>query len=486
MLVKRLLGSHNMISRRLLFSQYRWGIIFECSRAFGIWGASLCILLHLITGERALSKDTDSGTWHLTFQLQTEETAPYLEKSTSKSETVTLLIGTQSYEFREPDTTTLYTTKSKTKVELYHRTKEHLEMPMHAVVWFLNSEMVNRHGLCRAEEAINLSTAESTCSRFELESLFRLSHPQATQLFENQKTNIERNRVEGMLRFEHDGKEVVAFKGSEHELSYKHKQTFRRFLAHTCRIHPEIRQAIVSEGRVPMFLSFQSRDDREQTREIYRLESAMFDPAEHVVEIPSEYVPRVNDKQLEPILNRLQQFSIPDKLALRKQAEEMIDKALASHHVDEAVLAALRFLEITDNKDAYQQLLQRCGGLGNRDVRRMVYRLRDLQQIKEAKHTLESNQSKIAYLTNYYLADAAMMDRRYDEPIKENLLACLEADPLIVGAYVDLWRFYLIEWDPYTAWRCIRAAERIMPNHGVLIPLRNMEKQIEIDNPEFF
>jgi len=304
MLVQRFVGCLNMISRRLLLSRCRCGIIFECSHAFGTGLASLCILLHLITGERALSQETDSETWQLTFQRQTEETAPYLEKSTASSETVTLIIGTQSYEFREPDITTLYTTKRKTKVELYHGTKEHVEMPMHAVVWFLNSEMVNRHGLCRAEEAINLSTTESTCSRFELESLFRLSHPQATQLFENQKTNIERNRVEGMLRFEHDGKEVVAFKGSPNELSDKHKQMFRRFLAHHFKIHPEIRQAIVSEGRVPMFLSFQSRDDREQTRETYQLESAMFEPAEHVVEIPPEYVPRVNDKQLEPILNR--------------------------------------------------------------------------------------------------------------------------------------------------------------------------------------
>ena len=159
-----------MIYQRFLISQYRRGVVFECSNAFGIGIASLCILLHLISGERALSQDTDTGTWRLTFQLQTEEMAPYLDKTTSSSETVTLLIGTQSYEFRKPDITTLYTTQRKTKVELYHRTKEHVEMPMHAVVWFLNSELVNRdsnwrvYSDCRIRKQLNFSRTKKRIS----------------------------------------------------------------------------------------------------------------------------------------------------------------------------------------------------------------------------------------------------------------------------------------------------------------------------------
>jgi hypothetical protein len=58
-------------------------------------------------------------------------------------------------------------------------------MPMHALVWFLNSETVHRNALCHASEAAELSSAEmEPCSRFELESLFSFSYPQAIQLFD--------------------------------------------------------------------------------------------------------------------------------------------------------------------------------------------------------------------------------------------------------------------------------------------------------------
>jgi len=466
-----------------------------CRSAFGIWFnpafraglLGFCVFLSPNEAEQAVSSETESGTWHLRFQRITETTAPYLEKPEASSETVTLLIGPKSYELREPDKTHLYDTKNKTLVSLDHRTKEHVMMPMHALVWFLNSETVHRNALCHASEAAELSSAEmEPCSRFELESLFSFSHPQAMQLFDSKSLKIEHKQVEGTHRFEHDGKEFVAFRPSSHELGPEHRQMFRRFLAHQCDIHPEIRKDIVSQGHLPTQLSFRSREGARETTVTYKLENALFSGEEHLVEISKEYVPQSKDSSLETILNRLEQTPIPTVDQLLKESESMIDKSVASHRIEEAVLIAHRFFAVTDNDRGFRELLQRCGGLGDRQVRRTVYGLKDLRQIKEAQQTLESTRSKMAYLLNYYLADLAMAQHRTDEKIKECLLTCLESDPLIVGAYVDLWREYLMEWDPYTAWRCVKAARNISPDHTDLLPLRNMEKNIEIDSPDFF
>jgi hypothetical protein len=443
-----------------------------------------CVFL---SPKEAYSSETESGTWHLRFQRITETNAPYFEKPQVLSETVTLLIGPQCYELREPDMTKLYSTKDKTIVSLYRRTKEHVMMPMHALVWFLNSETVHRNALCHASEAAELSSAGmEPCSRFELESLFSFSHPQAMQLFDDKSLKIEHKHVEGTHRFEHKGKEFVTFRPSSHELGREQRQMFRRFLAHQCDIHPEIRKDIVAQGHLPTEMTFLSREGARETTVTYKLENALFNAKEHLVEIPQEYVSQSKDARLEPILDRLAQTTIPTVDLLRKESESMIDKAVGSHHVEEAVLIAHRFFAVTDNDRGFRELLQRCGGLGDRQVRRMVYGLKDLRQIKEAQQTLESTQSKMAYLLNYYFADLAMAQHRTDEKIKESLLACLESDPLIVGAFVDLWRVYLMEWDPYTAWRCIKAAKNISPDHTDLLPLRNMEKNIEIDSPDFF
>ena len=446
-----------------------------------------CALLSPTEVEQTVQSTTDSGTWHLTFQRITETTAPYLEKTQTLSETVTLLLGPESYELRESDTTHLYDAKNKTLVSLDHRTKEHVLMPIHALVWFLNSETVHRNALCHASEAAELSSAEmEPCSRFELESLFSFSHPQAMQLFDGKSLEIVHNQIEGTHRFGYDGKEFVTFRPSSHELGPEQRRMLRRFLAHQCKIHPEIRKDIVAQGHLPAEMTFRSREGARETTVTYKLENALFNAKEHLVEIPQEYVSQSKDTRLEPILDRLAQTTIPTVDHLRKESESMIDTAVGSHHVEEAVLIAHRFFAVTDNDRGFRELLQRCGGLGDRQVRRMVYGLKDLRQIKEAQQTLESTQSKMAYLLNYYLADTAMAQHRTDEKIKESLLTCLESDPLIVGAYVDLWRVFLMEWDPYSAWRCVKAAKNISPDHTDLLPLRNMEKNIEIDSPDFF
>jgi formylglycine-generating enzyme required for sulfatase activity len=437
--------------------------------------------------EQVVVSATAPGTWHLTYRRATETTAPHLEQPRVLSENVTLLIGSQSYELQEPETTHLYATENKMLTTLYHRTKEHLKMPMHALVWFLHSETTNRVALCRGEEAANLSTAETgPCSRFELESLLSYSHPHATQLFDEKKLEIQHTYVDGTHRYAHDGKEFVAYRPSSHEVGPEHREMLRRFIAHQCDIHPEIRKDIVTRGHLPTQMSFRSREGTEETMVTYKIEGALFNAKEHVVEIPLDYVPQSKDSRLEMTLNRLESTQIPTVDELLKESGEAIDKSVMSHRIEEAVLIAYRFFEVFDNDKGFRDLLQRCGGLGDRRVRRAAYGLNDLREIKEAKQKLESTQSKMAYLLNFYYADIAMDEHRMDEPIKESLLACLESDPLVVGAYVDLWRVYLTDWDPYSAWRCVNAARKIAPDHGYLLPLKNMEKNMEFDSPDFF
>jgi hypothetical protein len=143
-------------------------------------------------------------------------------------------------------------------------------------------------------------------------------------------------------------------------------------------------------------------------------------------------------------------------------------------------------LILTDNDQGLRELLTRCGGVADRKIRQIVYGLASLREIKDIKLQIGSEKDSMAYLLDYYLADVAMAQHRNQEPIMESLLHALENDPLLVGAYIDLWRVLLQEWDPYTAWRCVQAARRISPLHSDLVPVNQLERRLELDSPDFF
>jgi hypothetical protein len=233
-------------------------------------------------------------------------------------------------------------------------------------------------------------------------------------------------------------------------------------------------------------MSYRTREGTTEVEVEYRFENIKKQRAPLSIDIPSDYTPQANDARLEKILSRLESRTIPTQEDLMSQAQGQIDRFLADGSTENAVLAAYRFYVITDSDQGLRELLARCGGLTDRYVRRLVYSLGDLREVGKLKEKLESKNSPIAYLLSYYLGDLALAQHRDDALIQENLIQCLEKDELIVGAYIDLSRRYMEEWDPYTAWRCIHAARRIAPNHSDLIPINILERAIERDSPDFF
>ncbi len=447
----------------------------------------LVIALSVFGCEWAHAQGDGKGVWQIDFQRKSQMTNLYLETPKITEEKGVLFLGAQSYEYRLPNSTEAYSTQTKALVTLDHAEKVYAKMPMHALVWFYNSEIAHRNALCNAFEAAQLSAAEmEPCSRFELESLFSFTHPQVNQLFDGKSVKINHRKVEEKHLFDNEGKLAVSFEPSAHSLGRDHSRMFLRFLAHICQIHPDIRQKIVDLGVLPAEFSHRTRDGTTEMTVDYRFSNIQFLEAARSFEIPKDYSPRSTDKRLEAIFAKLETTSVPSQNELLVEAEKQIDGFLAMHRTEEAVLAAYRFYLVTDNEKGLRDLLKRCGGMADRNVRQVVYDLANMRQIKKLKLSLESKDSPIAYLLNYYIADLAMAQHRNEEPIQEDLMKCLEKDELIIGAYIDLCRHYLQEWDPYTAWRCIEAARGISPRHSDLISVDQMERMIERDSPDFF
>jgi hypothetical protein len=447
----------------------------------------LLVILAALCSSPLGAQEMTEEIWHLDFQRRTQITNPHLESPQLIEENGSLWIGAQHYELRLPNTTEAYSTETKTLVTLDHLRKEHTQMPMHANIWFLNSETVHRNALCQASQSAELSLVEmEPCSRFDLESLFSFAHPQAPKLFNDEAIQIAHYQKDKEHVFENKNKIAVRFVPSAFSMDRDHGRMFRRFLAHLCKIHPEIRREIIDLGFLPSTMSYRTREGATEATVEYRFENIRKERGPLSIEIPAEYKPRSNDARLETILSKLESRTIPKPEELMIQTKSQIEGFLADGSTENAVLAAYRFYGITDSDPGLRELLTLCGGMSDRYVRRLVYSLGDIREVTNLRDKLQSKGSPMAYLLNYYLGDLALAQHRDDDLIYESLIKCLEEDELIVGAYIDLSRRYMQAWDPYTAWRCIQAARRISPNHSDLIPINILERAIERDSPDFF
>jgi len=433
------------------------------------------------------SQETGKGFWHAELERSIQITTPHRESPEVSIEKGLLDLGIDTYVLRLTNTTEAYSTIDKTLITLDNVKKEHTRMPVHALLWFFSSETLHRNALCHAAESAELSLADmEPCSRFDLESFFGYSHPQAHQIFEGKTVTIEHKQEQNVHVFENDGKIAVQFEPTDVSMSKEHTRMLQRFLCHICRIHPDIRRKIVSLGKFPKSITYRTREGASERTFQYKFAPPDFAIGNLSFEIPKDYSAQSPNPRLEAIFDKLRTIEIPSSKNLFDQTANDIEKSMKAGRVEEAVLAAHRFYILTDSDQGFRDLLNRCGGMSDRNIRRIVYGLSNIREIKQMKEELEAESSPMAYLLDYYLADVAMAQHRNQEPIDESLLNSLEKDPLIVGAYIDLWRRNLQEWDPYTAWRCVEAARRIAPMHSDLIPVNQLEKMIRTDSPDFF
>ena len=310
--------------------------------------------------------------------------------------------------------------------------------------------------------------------------------PNASELFEAKSPQVNKIQVDDAWHFQHDGREFLSFKTSAHELSVAYRASFRQFLAHRCNIHPEIRRQLVEFGKLPETLTFMSREGTVQTKVRYSLRNASFTEKSDIFEIPQGFAPSDGDSPLHQILKSLAQTEIPGHAELQKESEGAIDNALLNGSKFEALLAAQRYFLITDDGIGYGRLLQRCGGIDDTEIQRILYEFGNIRKMQEAKRTLDASKSRLSYLLNYHIADMAMSVHRQDIEARTLLLDALSADVLIVGAYLDLSRLFMADWDISSAWQCIDAAKKIAPSHSDLGPIKSMEKGLEVDFPDYF
>jgi hypothetical protein len=145
-----------------------------------------------------------------------------------------------------------------------------------------------------------------------------------------------------------------------------------------------------------------------------------------------------------------------------------------------------RYFLVADDGIGFRNLLQRCGGMGDRQVRRAMDGMGNLESLEYLKRSLKVRDSRWIYILDYMIADLAMAQHTENLEVEKLLLDTLQQDLFLVGAYLDLARCYIEDWDYESAWQCIEAAQKLAPMHSNLDPIKSIAKQLEADFPDFY
>jgi tetratricopeptide (TPR) repeat protein len=362
-----------------------------------------------------------------------------------------------------------------------------MDTPIHSIVLANANELIHRSALCNAYESMKvIAEGEEPCSRFDLETLFSISLPDRLHVFDSKPLNVSKVESGSNVAFHYEKKEYVSLMPSSHKLSSDYLDSFQKFLILQCAIHPEIRRQLLEAAVIPQSLSFSYVDNSGSTSVYYNLESAQQVSQRSQFEVPADYSTLESDESLRRILEELGKASLLGTNEMMKELEAELERDTQAGNVVEAVLVTQRYFLVTDDSIGYRKLLQRCGGLKDKGVRRVIYGLGTMDQLHDLMHKAEVSKSKYLGVVKYYMADLALGEHIEDFDAKSALLESLESDPFLVGAYVDLSRIYQTERDYYNAYRCLEAAKKINPTHSNLNAIKANELRLERDFKDWF
>ena len=93
-------------------------------------------------------------------------------------------------------------------------------------------------------------------------------------------------------------------------------------------------------------------------------------------------------------------------------------------------------------------------------------------------------------LNRFHMIDIMIANQQsvlgQNDKAEKRMLAALKANPFITGAYKDLGDMFYADFDMASAWLCWDFARKQVPEHFMLKPISEYEKELLRDFPDFF
>lgn len=359
--------------------------------------------------------------------------------------------------------------------------KTYKDEDMHARVYFRISELQNRSALggLLGSAGVKMDAFDA----FDDQSSLAVVVPGLPE-----KVKIEKVESSGTVTFKRNGLDVARYSLSDLVVSEPERSALRRIIANMLPLHPEIRKDLVTQKTFPrtLWLTCKNSIASDITYDCAKL-SADGTPSDTLSKLGSYKVER--DKELAEIFSALDKLGPNPKLPEKQVVVENARQALNAGNALDAALIVLEYGLMTGQRDLpeYKEILQSAAKDPQAAKFFSLIAPRSETEVKAAIQELKKmDRSK---LSHGYFIDIMLANILWDSgdstaiPIMKSVLA---SHPLIVGVYHDLGKMYLQGWRMDTGWECFRIANKLVPEHSQMTEIKELEKSLEADFPDFF
>jgi hypothetical protein len=420
----------------------------------------------------------------LTFQVsqKTEKPAPEPEKNpptlSSREFTLTVTLGEDYLTSTSPEKTVAHDFTAKRSYWLEEPEKTYHEQSLYADVGFREAELRNRLMLQNVLKAGEIK--QNPFDTVLMEHLFALRSPESKPLTPDKESQD--------LRYSHGEQPLFSATDKGHPLTAEETKQFIRFLRHAYPAHPDILAALEKQNAVPAEFELHQYNMGADHFRFTLVKSVTvpktFDPSALVAGF------KRSESEVRPICALADAITPED---FQTKCDELVRAAVVEGKEKRYLECLLLFLEYALSSgqqlprefQTFRTDLQADPNV-NTFLSSMNPKDKDsAQKAADVMKNLRSGASKGSAVLKIHEANnltAAGKPHEAQELFKE----ALTESPWIVGAWKDLGDLYYGTYEMGTTWQCWDTGRRLHPTQKQFDPVRQFERKLLTDHPEFF
>jgi hypothetical protein len=386
---------------------------------------------------------------------------------------------------------------SPTQIDFEHRRLRSIQedrhtfvdAPLYAVVAFREMEIRNRLALRQSLGKRKIKDARVTESVAGLEAEFGIKSEAA----KDEAGDLKSEKQPGAFLWRIGGDTATVCTFSDTALTPPQEAMFRRYLIYFCKIHPEVRAALLAQHHVPRRLTYRWNSLGTITTVELTLTS-MAATADSALRVPDGLTAEpAFDSTLSTTL-KIARDSFPrcrSAAANTYEAMEAAKKAAGDGRALDALLGLAEYTLMTSGESP--ALDDRTQALVRKDAK--VKRYTDaIEKLSKGKlhesatmfEAIDRSGLEKGYLIDLEIATAHGQggDPEGAETLFQNVV---RTNPCIVGAWTDLAITYINSFDTFSGWICLDAARHAAtPGCALLQKFDAHERDLARKYPEFF
>ncbi len=420
--------------------------------------------------------------------LATQAKAPKKEKEVVLSSKKTVVFGSGFFSIKEKKLERIYDFKQKRIHYLDHQSKTRSEISLFSDLAFRVQEFHHRIEMIESVEKAGGRVPEDQLS---LESIFGIENQEKKTIFSEDLSEKDK------IKFLKEKQVVSEIAFSENRLDAENNM-FKQFLIYDNSLHPKIRKKIIESQKIPSVIRS-------------RLES--LDGGDHFVLILDSFNTQ-KDQGFNIPLNYAFSKKRPGAVAAAEPLESLVQsdplgKNKKLYHGREWF--EKRILEAQGDKNYLEVALLvleyglQTGdhGWSSKEIEKLAVHQKDHAELDRFFKSLGisgKNQAERAIaelqkinrkkLNRDHMIDIMIANQQsvlgQNDKAQKKMLAALKANPFITGAYKDLGDMFYADFDMASAWLCWDFARKRVPDHFMLKPISEYEKELLSDFPDFF